>query len=340
MTKANRLYILRLVAVLSSALLSSHPFACYAQVNPYISRVYEYRPAPGQFINSDFPTYIDGDNVESILRRVDSTLCGKPNGMRMICLGAWGGYVVFGFDHPVVNVLDQADLKIYGNAFYRNGENPEGYTLGSSEPGVVYVSRDENGNGLPDDTWYEIAGSAHAEADRHYERTYRRVGRAPVPWTDNMGQSGVIARNQWHTQASYYPLWLTDETLTFTGTLLPDNLYEENTAYMYDYGYVDNRPNEEEGSNIRLDWAIDAEGNPVWLSQIDFVKVQTAVAWQGSLTGEASTEVCGAEDLHPEAVPSALETIHDDRTNGGWQKRIVNGRLVIINKITNKYYNL
>jgi hypothetical protein len=57
-------------------------------------------------------------------------------------LGGWGGYIVFGFDHSVENGSG-GDLYIRGNAFE-----------GNSEAGVVWVMQDENGNGLPDDTWY------------------------------------------------------------------------------------------------------------------------------------------------------------------------------------------
>ena len=32
---------------------------------------------------------------------------------------------------------------------------------GSSEPGIVLVSKDTNGNGLADDEWYELAGSEY-----------------------------------------------------------------------------------------------------------------------------------------------------------------------------------
>ena len=72
----------------------------------------------------------------------------------MVSLGGWGGYITFGFDHPVEN-KDGYDLQILGNAFYMSGSTE----YGSSEPGIVLVSRDENGNGLPDDKWFELKGS-------------------------------------------------------------------------------------------------------------------------------------------------------------------------------------
>lgn len=315
----NRIFVLSLGIV--CALLVS------AQTNPYISRVLEYRPAPGQFINQNFPTYEEDDLYQDMLLKVNDDLVGKTNGL--ICLGAWGGYITFQFDHPIVNQVGCYDLLIYGNAFHRDGQDPEGYELGSSEPGVVYVSQDTNGDGLPNDTWYEIAGSAHSSANRNYEVTYKKVGRGHVPWTDNQGNSGRINRNQWHTQASYYPLWVEDSTMTFCGTLLPSNLYDENNAYMLEYGYADNRPNNEDGAKINLDWAVDANGNPVQLGYVDFVRVQTGVMWQGPLLGEGSTEIAGAEDLHPDMQPTGLEEIMWQVTSDKWQKRIEGGQLVI-----------
>ena len=58
------------------------------------------------------------------------------------------------FDHSIANVQGQADVLIQGNANFE----------GNSEPGIVMVSKDENGNGLPDDTWYELKGSADADS--------------------------------------------------------------------------------------------------------------------------------------------------------------------------------
>ncbi|MGN1239303.1 MAG: hypothetical protein ACI4TV_00340 [Paludibacteraceae bacterium] len=265
---------------------------------PYITRVYEYTPAPGQFINT-LPMYEEGDTEADMLAKVSEQLVGRTDGL--ICLGAWGGYVTFGFDHPVVNVQGEYDLLVYGNCIINQAEQPDGYTLGSPEPGVVYVSCDENKDGIPNDTWYELAGSETENAVRDYEVTYQNTGRAPIPWTDNKGNSGFVLRNQFHTQASYYPMWRGDESYILKGTRLPDNVYSDNNNYMFDYGYVDNWPNTDERAKLNLDNAIDAEGKKVALTHVDFIRVQTGTMTSGSLTGEASTEVAGAEDLHPNA---------------------------------------
>ena len=36
----------------------------------------------------------------------------------MISLGGYGGYVIFGFDHTVINVKGKKDFMILGNSFY------------------------------------------------------------------------------------------------------------------------------------------------------------------------------------------------------------------------------
>ena len=84
----------------SSALISAN--------SPYISKVYEFRPAPGQFINSI--TEIDpADSEKAVCDKVLEQIGGDRN-PGLISLGAFGGYVVFGFDHPVVNVSNAYDF--------------------------------------------------------------------------------------------------------------------------------------------------------------------------------------------------------------------------------------
>ena len=118
-----------------------------------ISKVFEYEPGIGQYVNV-LPKYEVGDSRETMRKKAEESL--KNN--KEITLGAFGGYVVFGFDHMVENVPGQMDFRILGNAF-----------LNVSEPGVVMVAYDKNKNGLPDeDEWYEIAGS---------RRSFRRCGR-------------------------------------------------------------------------------------------------------------------------------------------------------------------
>lgn len=292
----------------------------------YIHKVYEFQPAPGQFSNM-LPVYTEGDTEADIIAKVEDQIVGKVGNSNYICLGAWGGYVTFAFDHPLVNVEGEYDLKVYGNAFV-SGSPIDGVQYGSPEPGVVYVSQDENGNGLPDDTWYEIAGSEAALAQPRYSVTYTYVGaEEDVLWEDNAGGSGTIRRNTFHLQP-YYPLWYADSTVTFTGTLLPSNLDANTNAFMFDYGYADNWPNADDRSRLNLDWAMDAEGQPANLRYVDFVRVQTGVLADWGIKGEISTEVCGAEDLHPAAAMP--ESINETRGSAAGRPQVVNGHIIIV----------
>lgn len=285
--------------------------------SPYITRVYEYRPAPGQFVN-ELPEYSEGDTEESMRQKAED--CLAYNAGTMVTLGGYGGYIVVGFDHTIVNRPGEYDFKILGNAFYSTGA--AGGSGGSSEPGIVMVSADVNGNGIPDDAWYELAGSEYQKPStiKNYEITYYRPDEAktPVPgtdpsitdstyvrWTDNQGGEGYLSKLTYHKQA-YYPQWLSGETLSFQGTRLADNAIDESgngsyyVLYAYDWGYADNHPNDSEKSNFKIDWAVDAEGNPVHLRGIDFIKIYTGVNQFNGWLGECSTEVAGVTDLHIE----------------------------------------
>ena len=282
----------------------------------YINKVYDFCPAPGQYVNT-MPQYNEGDTKDSILARVNATLCKESAGM--INLGGYGGYVVFGFDHRVENQIGKMDFEVLGNAFFSATTTSSGKRGGSSEPGIILVSQDTNGNGLPDDLWYEIAGSEYhkPETIHDYEITYQRPEENKVKtpdgtflsdttyvrWTDNHGGKGYVYKNTFHNQ-SYWPLWLGDSTLTFRGTKLADNYVDESgngsyyVQYCCGYGYADNVPNSDSLAYVNIDWAVDNDGNPAHLDGIDFVKVYTGVNQYCGWLGETSTEVAGAVDLH------------------------------------------
>jgi DNA-binding beta-propeller fold protein YncE len=259
----------------------------------FAGKVWAYTPAPGQFINTLTSAYKEGFTAAQVLAYADEQIKQRS----LLTLGGFGGSLTLGFDHTVTNIPNAYDFKIYGNAHE-----------GSSEPGIVLVSQDANHNGLPDDEWYELAGSEYhsAKVIRGYEITYYRPvpPLADVQWTDNQGGEGAIPRNSFHTENSYYPLWM-DEQITFRGTLLPNNATNERNAEAeqwvqspFAWGYADNSPNNSEYSQFNIDWAVDKEGNPAMLTGIDFVKIYSAINQVCGWTGETSTEVSAVEDLH------------------------------------------
>lgn len=264
------------------------------QQHQYIQAVDEYVPAPGQFVNT-MPEATAEDTPETMAQKCTEYLANGAG--RMVTLGAYGGYITFHFDHSVVNVSGQRDFAVWGNAFVNN-----------AEPAIVMVSIDANGNGLPDDEWYELRGSEYdnPQTIHDYQLTYTYEPMQSVAWTDNQGQTGEIVRNEFHKQ-EYFPLWLTSQgSLTFRGARLPDNTTLNNGVYTlkaFDYGYADNHPNSNrEGCSLDISWAVDAAGLPVNLSHIDFVRVYNAMNQICGAIGETSTEISGAEDLHPNII--------------------------------------
>lgn len=285
---------------------------------PYITKVLEYRPAPGQFVNT-MPQYKEGDTQATMNEKALNAIGNNTKGM--ITLGGYGGYVTVGFDHTLRNAKDAKDFIVLGNGFANN-----------SEPGIIQVAYDVNKNGQPDEEeWFEIAGSAHHDPKQEtwYERakqagnivetyldysiTYKKPAKEPttneekenyIYWEDNQGQKGYKVMNQYHSQP-YYPQWIEEEQLVFTGTCLPQNGINQGTdknPYFvlpsFTYGYADNYPNDAAEAAIDIDWAVDKNGNPANLPGVDFIKIYTGVNQENGWLGENSTEVCGVTDLN------------------------------------------
>lgn len=227
------------------------------QLSSYISKVFDYLPAPGQFVNK-LPEYTEGDTHADMVRKANEWLVGED--AWMITLGGWGGSVTVGFDHTIINVPGKRDFRINGNAFGAALGRPGAPFGGSCEPGIVMVAYDKNKNGKPDeDEWYEIKGSSNFSADaepwfsyakenkndtnvyRDYEMTYYKptketpeiIGEPDNPnaymtiekyirWKDNKNNSGYKVKNVYHQQ-TYYPAWIKENQLTFKGIRLPEN---------------------------------------------------------------------------------------------------------------------
>ncbi len=286
------------------------------EYSPYVSRVYEYCPAPGQFVN-EMPRFEEDDTYADILKKTEESISGTND--TMITLGGFGGYVTFGFDHTVMNVEGENDFRIWGNCFYELLDPDK--RGGSAEPGIVMVSYDTNCNGLPDDEWYELAGSEyHSPLTRkNYTLTYFKpdpdreviedddnslADTHYVRWSDSDGTEGFIPKNIFHSQ-DYWPKWVEGDSLTFSGTLLAPNAKDISgngsyfVLYSYPWGYVDNHPNEYEDLNsFDIGRAVDAHGTPVHLPGVDFVRVYTALNQTCGWLGETSTELSRAQDLH------------------------------------------
>jgi formylglycine-generating enzyme required for sulfatase activity len=163
-------------------------------------------------------------------------------------LGAFAGYAVFGFDHSIENKTGP-DIICMGNAF------------GSwEELGVMWVSKDENHNGLPDDTWYELLGAQGNDVRRRLALTmYRPSANSPFYVERNFSPlpGGMFSS----IGSSFYPLWAPGSSVTFIGTA-PNGSSGP--------GYVDTMG----PPDFDINNAVHVDGSPANLDYIDFVKIQ------------------------------------------------------------------
>jgi hypothetical protein len=213
-------------------------------------------------------------------------------------LGSAGGYEVWTVEH-------RPSYKIEGNPF------------GTwHEAGVVWMQEDRNGNGLPDETWYELRGGDDDDGTwqnyitRRYAITYingsvhtstneyQQIIR-DVYWADAKGRSGLIRGG------FPYPWGVTGNNaigdwVTYTGTLLRDDGNIATGQYSGlgpMTGYVDAL-----GVDFPVNKAMDLAGNPVNLTAVKFIRVQTSVFRYGGSFGDVSTEIQYADFLGTQSL--------------------------------------
>lgn len=282
-----------------------------SQYSPYITAMYDFAPAPGTLANDCYKQdgYTKEDVMKIALGRIDNTSVGY-----LLDLGSFGGSVVVGFDHTVINIPGERDFRVYGV----NESVPNFVTA----PGLLFVAYDKNGNGKPDDDeWYEIKGSAHKDniVDSNFSVTYHRPAKdkAPVqvgPFDPFQDRESVLTENS--LGESFYlsllrnrkdlcPSWIDQDKFTFTGKRFNINIKPQvagqYTLWQYDildWGYANAKD-----PDIDIDWAIDKDGNKVHLPGIDYIKVVNCVSSDdivrySSLQTTASTKFAGAADLH------------------------------------------
>ena len=280
--------------VVTITLDNSHYRAATSSSDIQWDVVCEYTPAPGAYIHDVEKGGFTGEELTAEAAAAYAER--RMTEGKFVSLGGFGGYIVVGFDHSIDNIVG-GDIAIRGNAFD-----------GSSEPGVVWVMQDRNGDGKPNDEWYELRGSetGKAETIQEYAVTYFRpeADGQPVKWRDSEGAEGEIDYlKAFHPQPSYYPEWIKEDSYTLTGTRLKARNYDAsgNGSHWiqpsYDWGYVDNfsaqdyLPEQKVVNLFDIANAMDAQGESVELKYIDFVKVQTACNTKSGWIGENSTEV-------------------------------------------------
>lgn len=274
----------------------------------YATKMVELLPAPGQFVGQLTVPHKD--------------FCVGEEGT-MVSLGGFGGYIVLEFAKPIVNDPHNpygVDFTIHGNSFIANL-----YGVWT-EPGAVMVMKDENHNGLPDDTWYELAGSDYylSTTKRNVTMTYYNPHyqkRHTIPYTLNDGTAGAMRTNQFHQQ-SYFPgdydFDCDRDSIAYTGNLIRGCIDLSTPSYIENYraqlfGYCDNKGAIRDevhnpytttmakgGDGFDLDWAVDKDGNYVALDTVKWVKIYTSLNQDGGWLGELSTEVAWAQRVTPD----------------------------------------
>ena len=257
-------------------------------------KVLEYTPAPGQYINETVSGFNNISSPEEACLQAEKRLSEE----KYVSLGSWGGYIVVKFNKSINN-SGGYDFAITTNSFDS-----------SSEPGIVWVMQDKNGNGKPDDNWYELKGSHFGKEG--YERNYwvrysRPDAKGNTPWEDSNGESGFITwLGNFHSQDFYYPSWVKENNYTLHGSRLPLQAIQNEqtgnwTNLPFEWGYADNFGDDFNAGNhqnyFKISDAVDDKNNDINLPSIDFIKVQTAINGSAGWLGENSTEVCGFRAL-------------------------------------------
>ena len=268
-----------------------------------VNKVYEFMPAPGHQVNG---YTIVGDMIRggASMEEACDTVLRHWQKIWSVSLGAQGGYVIAGFDHSVENSGDY-DLVIKGNPFSYQ-----------SEPGIIWVSQDVNGDGLPNDPWYELAGSEYGTENStlEYAITYYKpkTPRSHTAWKDCDGATGIVPyMSLWNTHAYYWQDWVEGTEHTYFGTRLKDTHTYESGYTMeppYAWGYADNQGSDYFKNKTfddvyamgyyKISNAKTWDGKDANLQYIDFVKVQTAQTGYSPNLGDISTEVYGIWDYH------------------------------------------
>ena len=208
----------------------------------------------------------------------------------VVSLGGFGGYIIAEFDHSVINKTG-SDFGILSDT-----------EPGLSEPGVVFVMQDENNNGLPDDTWFEIAGSEYKKPTTrfHHIKNYSKVNKT----------ADISPEFQW-----LYPSWIGDDTYKLRGTKMDMRVFQNNQGeFMFKeflWGYADNL-SQKDGhlispkgeypvkyiNSFDIDNAVYDDGEPVKLQYIDWIKVQTGVDTFADSLGTATTDIRAIIDVN------------------------------------------
>lgn len=264
----------------------------------FASRVIEYSPAAGQLVTD--PDFNDPARATGA---PGMGTPGVPVTSGVVTLGGFGGSITLAFDAPVMDDPSNPmglDAIVFGNAFYVS-DNP---TRRFSEAGVIEIARDDNQNGIADDPFFFIPGSAlAAQALPPFEIT------EPVMLANVEGNSSTQTEDHWGyadrtpTQAAA-PGSSESELIAFYTT--PDDPF-----------VVGISPGSGGGDAFDIAWAVDPQtGLAAGLDRFDFIRITTAVDVAAGLFGEKSTEIDAVSDVSPAQASCLADVNADGLVNG------------------------
>ena len=290
----------------------------------FATRVLDYRPAPGQFVqNPGFndPASALGPPIGAGTADGDET--------KAVTLGGFGGSIVLGFDHTVRDDAKHPhghDFIVFGNAFWSGGNANRRW----GEPATIEISLDENGNGLPDDSWFLIPGSHIAAPAQHWQAQ---------TWDDDAEDATFPPAYSWWVPPGERGVWQT------WGFRLPSRPFEDSILIENPngpfataegvWGYADCSPTlllgDLDGDNqidapgltpeefytvpddpfvvgvdpgsgggdaFDIAWAVEpSTGAPAGLRGFDFIRITNATNVVLGPFGERSAEVCGVAEV-------------------------------------------
>ncbi len=293
--------------------------------SPFATRVIDYSPAPGQFVND--PALNDPARATGAPQGGGTA---QPNNESVVTLGGFGGSITLGFDHTVLDDPRNAlglDAIVFGNAYWVGGN----YDRHWAECATIEIGLDVNRNGLADDPWYLIPGS---------HLTDHRPARTVVSWDDDTddttfppsaaswipaGASGEWTTSAYELPASIFgsivvvnPVAGTGREAIFgyaeysptlvLGDLNGDDMVDDPLLLPEEFFTTPDdpfvtgiTPGSGGGNAFDIAWAMDASsGELVDLPGFDFIRITTAVNSVSPIFGEKSAEIDAVSDVSPD----------------------------------------
>ncbi len=319
-------------------------FAAVTFAQPFASRVVDYTPAPGQFVNN--AAFND-----------PSRALGPPTGggtispinTSLVTLGGFGGSITLAFDSPVLDDPRNPmglDFIVFGNAFWPGGDPDARW----AEAAIIEIALDANNNGLADDPWYLIPGSHLTPPINYITRNWDNDPATPTPpaniaWYPAGAPSTMTTsaprlpavfesivlinarsdgRETYFGYADLSPTLILGDMTGATGApgdnsaADPEDNPSIDPAIFYttpdDPFTVGVDPGSGGGDAFDIAWAIDpTTGAPANLLGFHFIRITNAVDAVGPL-GELSPEIDAVARVRNDAAITDLNA--DGQTNG------------------------